>query len=87
MVPVWISLPGLLPNYYHSFIPLLSFQINATACVTRPEAARICVEMDVSKPLWHHFWLCPRDSSRVIIKKLFMKWFHRFVDGVENKVT
>lgn len=32
---------------------------NVKACVTRPEVARICVEMDISKPLRHHFWLGP----------------------------
>lgn len=30
---------------------------NATACVSWKEATRICVEMDVSKPLRHSFWL------------------------------
>lgn len=30
---------------------------NATACVTHPEAARICVEIDVSKPLQNSCWL------------------------------
>lgn len=30
---------------------------NATTCVTRLEEARICVKMDISKPLCHHLWL------------------------------
>ncbi|XP_035543856.1 uncharacterized protein LOC118347890 [Juglans regia] len=32
---------------------------NATACVTHLEAARICLEIDVSKPLRKSFWLGP----------------------------
>ncbi|XP_041004168.1 uncharacterized protein LOC121249532 [Juglans microcarpa x Juglans regia] len=64
-VPVWLTLSGLPPNYFHESI-LRSIgggfgrflkRDNVTACVTHSEAAHICVEMDVSKPLRHSFWL------------------------------
>lgn len=66
-VPFWITLPGLPPNYFQESI-LRSIgngfgrylkRDNATVCVTRPEAARICVEIDVSQPLRKSFWLGP----------------------------
>ncbi|XP_042972861.1 uncharacterized protein LOC122304669 [Carya illinoinensis] len=65
LVPVWLTLPGLPPNYFQTSM-LKSFGDgfgrflkcdNATLCVTRPEAARICVELDVSAPLKKHFWI------------------------------
>ncbi|XP_018826667.2 uncharacterized protein LOC108995543 [Juglans regia] len=71
IVPVWISLPGLPPNYFHGSIlksigggfgRILKCD-NATACVTHPEVAQIYVELDLSKPLQHHFWLGPPSSA------------------------
>ncbi|KAG2685520.1 hypothetical protein I3760_10G128900 [Carya illinoinensis] len=65
LVPIWLTLPGLPPNYFQMSM-LKSFGDgfgrflkcdNATLCVTRPEAARICVELDVSAPLKNHFWI------------------------------
>lgn len=55
LVPVWLSLPGLPPNYFNLSIMqsigggLGRFlkTVNAMVCVTRPAVARICVELDV----------------------------------------
>ncbi|XP_042973018.1 uncharacterized protein LOC122304820 [Carya illinoinensis] len=64
-VPFWLSLPGLPPNFFQESI-LRSIgdgigkflkRDNATACVTRPEAARICVEVNVAGSLRKSFWL------------------------------
>ncbi|XP_035540225.1 uncharacterized protein LOC118344211 [Juglans regia] len=65
LVPVWIVLPGLPPNYYHeSFLKILTAPIgrfirsdNSTRCVTRTDGARICVEMDVAKTPLLSFWI------------------------------
>ncbi|XP_035539652.1 uncharacterized protein LOC109020983 [Juglans regia] len=65
LVPVWIVLPGLPPNYYHeSFLKILTAPIgrfirsdNSTRCVTRTDGARICVEMDVAKKPLLSFWI------------------------------
>ncbi|XP_040994354.1 uncharacterized protein LOC121240898 [Juglans microcarpa x Juglans regia] len=65
IVPVWIVLPGLPPNYYHeSFLKILTAPIgrfirrdNPTRCATRTDGARICVEMDVAKEPLPHFWI------------------------------
>ncbi|KAF5464894.1 hypothetical protein F2P56_014933 [Juglans regia] len=60
-----MSLLGLPPNFFHESM-LCSIgggfgrflkRDNATACVTRSEAARICVEIDISKPVQNAFWL------------------------------
>ncbi|XP_042974693.1 uncharacterized protein LOC122306327 [Carya illinoinensis] len=65
LVPVWLTLPGLPPNYFQMSM-LKSFGDgfgrflkcdNDTLCVTRLETARICVELDVSAPLKNHFWI------------------------------
>ncbi|XP_042951450.1 uncharacterized protein LOC122287689 [Carya illinoinensis] len=64
-VPVWVSLPGLPPNFFQESI-LRSIgdgigkflkRDNATACVTCPEATRICVEVNVAGSLRKSFWL------------------------------
>ncbi|KAF5464926.1 hypothetical protein F2P56_014963 [Juglans regia] len=65
IVPVWIVLPGLPPNYYHeSFLKILTTPIgrfircdNSTRCATRTDGARICVEMDAAKQPLPHFWI------------------------------
>ncbi|XP_041027020.1 uncharacterized protein LOC121267241 [Juglans microcarpa x Juglans regia] len=65
IVPVWIVLPGLPPNYYHeSFLKILTAPIgrfirsdNSTRCVTRTDGVRICVEMDVAKKPLPYFWI------------------------------
>lgn len=57
MVPVWVVLPGLPPNFYHeSFLknittPLGRFlhRDNSTKCATRTDGARLCIEMDATK--------------------------------------
>ncbi|XP_042980144.1 uncharacterized protein LOC122310314 [Carya illinoinensis] len=71
-VPVWISLPGLPPNYYHdSFLRCITAPLgrylkrdNPTKCATRTEAARVCIEMDVSKEPLRTFWIgIPRQPN------------------------
>ncbi|KAF5477416.1 hypothetical protein F2P56_004056 [Juglans regia] len=65
IVPVWIVLPGLPPNYYHEyFLKILTTPIgrfirrdNPTRCATRIDGARICVEMDAAKEPLPHFWI------------------------------
>ncbi|KAF5450158.1 hypothetical protein F2P56_030533 [Juglans regia] len=65
IVPVWIVLLGLPPNYYHeSFLKILTAPIgrfirsdNSTRCVTRTDGARICVEMDAAKKPLPYFWI------------------------------
>ncbi|KAF5467767.1 hypothetical protein F2P56_011985, partial [Juglans regia] len=65
IVPVWIVLPGLPPNYYHeSFLKILTAPIgrfirsdNSTRCVTWTDGTRICVEMDVAKKPLPYFWI------------------------------
>ncbi|XP_035549697.1 uncharacterized protein LOC118349401 [Juglans regia] len=64
-VPVWISLPGLPPNFYQeSFLKMLMAPIgtfirrdNPTRCATRTDGARLCVEVDAAKPPLSHFWI------------------------------
>lgn len=71
-VPVWISLPGLPPNYYQdSYLRNITAPIgqylkrdNPTKCATRTEGARICVEMDVSKEPLAAIWIgIPRQPN------------------------
>lgn len=65
LVPVWIMLPGLPPNFYHeSFLrnitlPLGQYirQDNSTRCATRTDGARICIKMDASKKPLDSFWI------------------------------
>ncbi|KAG7941496.1 hypothetical protein I3843_16G046700 [Carya illinoinensis] len=70
-VPVWISLPGLPPNFYcESFLNILMASIgtfirwdNPMRCA-RTDGARLCVEVDAAKELLGHFWIgAPRLSS------------------------
>ncbi|KAF5465161.1 hypothetical protein F2P56_015190 [Juglans regia] len=64
-VPVWVSLPGLPPNFYQqAFLNILMAPIgtfirrdNSTRCATRTDGARLCVEVDAAKPLLSHFWI------------------------------
>ncbi|XP_042944611.1 uncharacterized protein LOC122278495 [Carya illinoinensis] len=65
LVPVWINLPGLPPNFYHSsFLKIFTAPIgrficcdNFTRCATRIDGARVCVEMDAAKPPLNSFWI------------------------------
>ncbi|XP_041024617.1 uncharacterized protein LOC121265149 [Juglans microcarpa x Juglans regia] len=65
IVPVWIELPDLPPNFYHeSFLKILTIPIgrfirrdNPTQCATRTDGARICVEMDAAIEPLSHFWI------------------------------
>ncbi|XP_040996123.1 uncharacterized protein LOC121242304 [Juglans microcarpa x Juglans regia] len=64
IVPIWIELPGLPPNFYHeSFLKILTAPIgrfirrdNPMRCATRTDGARICVEMDAAIEPLSHFW-------------------------------
>lgn len=65
VVPVWIELPGLPPNFYNrgmlqsiacSIGPVLQIDQN-TLCLTRADAARVCVQMDVSKQRPERVWV------------------------------
>ncbi|XP_041025303.1 uncharacterized protein LOC121265683 [Juglans microcarpa x Juglans regia] len=71
-VPVWITLPGLPPNYYHeSFLRSITAPIgrflkrdNPTRCATRTDGARICLEMDISKEPIQALWIgTPRNPQ------------------------
>ncbi|XP_035546610.1 uncharacterized protein LOC118348650 [Juglans regia] len=65
LVPVWIVLPGLPPNFYHeSFLKIFTAPIgryirrdNPTKCATRTNGARLCLEMDASKKPISYFWI------------------------------
>lgn len=56
-VPIWIFLPRLPPNFFHaSMLKKLTAPIgkfirrdNATACATRTDGARVCLEIDSLK--------------------------------------
>ncbi|KAF5459457.1 hypothetical protein F2P56_023400, partial [Juglans regia] len=57
VVPVWIFLPGLAPNFYHpSILKIFTAPIrkfircdNSTWCATRTDGARVCLELDAVK--------------------------------------
>ncbi|KAF5447418.1 hypothetical protein F2P56_032972 [Juglans regia] len=65
IVPVWIVLPGLPPNFYHeSLLKILTAPIgrfirhdNPTSCATLTDGARLCVEMDAAIEPISHFWI------------------------------
>ncbi|XP_041004157.1 uncharacterized protein LOC121249521 [Juglans microcarpa x Juglans regia] len=60
LVPVWVSLPGLPPHFYHSsFLKIFTAPFgkyicrdNTTRCATRTDGARVCVEMDAASFFW-----------------------------------
>ncbi|KAF5468915.1 hypothetical protein F2P56_013023 [Juglans regia] len=64
-VPVWVTLPGLPPNFYQeAFLNILMAPIgsfirrdNPTRCATRTDGACLCVAVDAAKPLLSHFWI------------------------------
>lgn len=64
-VPVWITLLGLPPNFYHeSFLRSIIAPIgrflkrdNPTRCATRIDGARVYVEMDVTKDPLKAIWI------------------------------
>ncbi|KAF5468924.1 hypothetical protein F2P56_013032 [Juglans regia] len=72
LAPVWIFLPGLQPHFFHeSTLKIFAGSYgrylrtdNATACVSRPEGARMCGEMDVSKDHRSYFWIGPPNKTR-----------------------
>lgn len=65
LVPVWIFLPGLSPNFYHETLlrsivsPMGKFlrRDNSTKCATRMDGARVCIEMDASVDPITGFWI------------------------------
>lgn len=65
IVPVWLEFPGLPPNFYNrgmlqsiacSIGPVLHIE-RSTLCLTRTDAARVCVHMDVSKQRPERVWV------------------------------
>lgn len=64
-IPIWISLPGLPPNFYQeSFLHILTTPIgrfircdNPTCCATQTDGARLCLEIDVAKEPLPYFWI------------------------------
>ncbi|XP_042964662.1 uncharacterized protein LOC122298886 [Carya illinoinensis] len=78
-VPVWVFLPGLPPNFYHSsLLKMLTAPIgnyirrdNPTKCATRTDGARICLEIDASQQPISHFWIgipgMPRSRRQEIL--------------------
>ncbi|XP_035546525.1 uncharacterized protein LOC118348597 [Juglans regia] len=72
LVPVWIVLPGLPPNFYHeSFLKIFTAPIgkfirrdNTTKCATHTDGARLCLEMDASKEPISYFWIGMPGSGR-----------------------
>lgn len=98
-VPVWITLPGLPPNYFQESI-LQSIgngfgrylkRDNATACVTRSKAVLICVELDASLPLLKSFCLGPPGLESSHFQEVIFESnpsfcvFYRKQDHLENK--
>ncbi|XP_042944814.1 uncharacterized protein LOC122278694 [Carya illinoinensis] len=72
-VPVWITLPGLPPNFYHeSFLRNITAPIgrflkrdNPTRCATRTDGARLCVEMDVTKEPIKALWIGKKQNVKL----------------------
>ncbi|XP_027156068.1 uncharacterized protein LOC113766259 [Coffea eugenioides] len=65
LAPVWASLPALPIHYFdkHSLFSILApvrkplFLDSATAAGTRPSVARVCVEVDLLKPICSRVWV------------------------------
>ncbi|XP_027157348.1 uncharacterized protein LOC113758825 [Coffea eugenioides] len=65
LAPVWFSLPALPIHYFdnHSLFSIVSpvgnplFLDSAMAAVSRPSVARVCVEVDLLKPLCTRVWV------------------------------
>lgn len=78
-LPVWMTLPGLPSNYFlESMLRSIGDGFgkylkrdNAAACVTQPKAAQICVELDISSPLRHSFWLGPPHGASSHFQEIF----------------
>lgn len=64
-IPVWISLPGLPPNYCQEYFlriftaPIGQFirRDNPTCCATRTDGVRVCLEIDAAKDPISYFWI------------------------------
>ncbi|XP_027118705.1 uncharacterized protein [Coffea arabica] len=65
LAPVWVTLPALPVHFFdkHSLFSILSpvgkplFLDAATAAGTRPSVARVCVEVDLVKPICSRVWV------------------------------
>lgn len=65
LVPVWISFPSRTIHYFdkHSLFSILNpvgrplFLDSAAAVCTRPSVARVCVEVDLLKPICKRIWV------------------------------
>ncbi|KAF5442897.1 hypothetical protein F2P56_035507 [Juglans regia] len=85
-VPVWVSLPGLPPNFYQeSFLKILMPPIgtfirrdNPTRCATRTDGARLCVEVDAAKPPLSHFWIRASGPSSSRKQEIFYETLPAF---------
>ncbi|GLT54592.1 hypothetical protein SLA2020_277800 [Shorea laevis] len=74
LAPVWITLPGLAPNFYQESylrniiapVGVLLRRDNATKCATRTDGARVCVLMDISQKPVQYVWIgLPHQPSSV----------------------
>ncbi|XP_071926658.1 uncharacterized protein [Coffea arabica] len=71
LVPVWVELPNLLIHYFdkHYLFSILSpvgrplFLDSAMAAGTHPSVARVCVEIDVAKPVMPRIWVAVEGES------------------------
>ena len=79
VAPMWVSLPALSIHYFdkHSLFSILSpigrplFLDLATAAGTRPSVARVCVEIDVARPIVSRVYVTPERMS-VRTRKFFI---------------
>ncbi|XP_027060814.2 uncharacterized protein [Coffea arabica] len=71
LVPVWVNLPALPIHFFdkHSLFFILSpvgqplFLDAATSAGTRPSVARVCVELDLLKPICSRVWVAVEGES------------------------
>ncbi|KAF5472054.1 hypothetical protein F2P56_008801 [Juglans regia] len=87
VVPVWIFLPGLAPNFYHpSILKILTAPIgkfircdNSTRCATRIDGARVCLELDAAKSPLSSFWIgapsCPASRRQEVVYETLLAFY------------
>ncbi|XP_027101284.2 uncharacterized protein [Coffea arabica] len=72
LAPVWVSLPSLPIHYFdkHSLFSITSlvgkplFLDSATAAASRSNKARVCVEVDLLKPICTRVWISVEGEMR-----------------------
>lgn len=65
VVPVWIVLPSLPPNFYHeSFLKNITMTLgkyvhrdNCTRCASHTDNARVCIEINIANDPIDSFWI------------------------------